>query len=78
MSVMTPILRIRKVLRSMGATSEQADEFTDAMGGYPTRDEFELRLEAMFARQMVQIILAMITIVGLGVAILALLILLVE
>lgn len=78
MSVMTPILRIRQILRAIGASPDQADQFVDAMGSYPTRAEFELRLEAMFARQMVQIILAMITIVGLGVAILALLILLVE
>ncbi len=78
MSVMTPILRIRKVLRKLGASPADADEFTDAMSEYPTREEFELRLEAMFARQMVQIILAMLTIVGLGVAVLALLILLVE
>ena len=69
MSLMTPILRIRKVLRSLGATSDQADEFADAMSGYPTRQEFEQRLEAMFARQTNQLIFAIIVIVGLAVAI---------
>ncbi len=69
MSLMTPILRIRKVLRSIGANDEQADEFADAMGGYPTRLEFDQRLEAMFARQTNQLIFAIIVIVGLAVAI---------
>ena len=69
MSVMTPILRMRKVLRKLGASSEDADEFTDAMSDYPTREEFELRLQAMFARQQIQLILAMLAIAGLAVAI---------
>ena len=69
MSVMTPILRIRKVLRKLGASPADADEFTDAMSEYPTREEFELRLEAMFARQQIQLILAMLAIAGLAVAI---------
>ena len=69
MSVMTPILRMRKVLRKLGVSPEDADEFTDAMSEYPTREEFELRLQAMFARQQVQLILAMLAIAGLAVAI---------
>lgn len=69
MSVMTPILRMRKVLRKIGVSPEDADEFTDAMSEYPTRDEFELRLQAMFARQQIQLILAMLAIAGLAVAI---------
>ena len=69
MSVMTPILRIRRVLRKIGARSEDADEFTDAMANYLTKDEFELRLEVMFARQTNQLIFAIIVIVGLAVAI---------
>ena len=69
MSMMTPILRIRKVLRSIGASADEADEFADAMDGYPTRREFEQRLEAMFARQTNQLIFAVIVIVGLAVAI---------
>lgn len=69
MSVMTPILRIRKVLRSIGASPDQADEFAEAMDSYPTRREFDQRLEAMFARQTNQLIFAIIVIVGLAVAI---------
>lgn len=74
MSVMTPILRMRKVLRAIGASADQADEFADAMDSYPTKDDFQLRLEAMFARQTNQLIFAMIAIVGLAVAIIAVLI----
>ena len=66
MSVMSPILRIRKVLRSIGANDDQADEFADAMGGYPTKDEFELRLEAMFQRWFNRIVFAVIAITAFG------------
>lgn len=69
MSVMTPILRLRKVIRSLGGSDAQADEFVDAMDSYPTRREFDQRLEAMFARQTNQLIFAIIVIVGLAVAI---------
>lgn len=73
MSVMTPILRIRKVLRSVGASADQADEFADAMNGYPTNDDFQQRLDAMFAQQFNRMLVAMVTIVGLAVAIIAVL-----
>ncbi len=76
MSLMTPILRIRRVIRTLGATNDQADDFADAMDGYPTRREFEMRMEAMYQRHFKEVLIAMITIVGLGVAILALLIVL--
>ncbi|MYD53780.1 MAG: hypothetical protein F4Y11_11620 [Chloroflexi bacterium] len=69
MSVMTPILRLRKVIRAIGGSDAQADEFADAMDGYPTRREFDQRLEAMFARQTNQLIFAIIVVVGLAVAI---------
>ncbi|MDE2744790.1 MAG: hypothetical protein OXI41_02225 [Chloroflexota bacterium] len=69
MSVMTPILRLRKVIRAIGGSDAQADEFADAMDSYPTRREFDQRLEAMFARQTNQLIFAIIVIVGLAVAI---------
>ena len=69
MSVMTPILRIRKVLRSIGATSEQADEFADAMNDYPGRRELQLMLDDMFARWFNRIMFGTIVIVGLAVAI---------
>lgn len=60
MSVMTPILRIRKVLRSIGASAAYADEFADAMDAYPTRREFEQRMQAMFDRQFNRMLLAFI------------------
>ncbi len=66
MSVMMPILRIRKVLRSIGASSEQADEFADAMDAYPTRREFEQRMEAMFQRWFNRIVFALIAVTALG------------
>jgi ABC-type multidrug transport system fused ATPase/permease subunit len=68
MSVMAPILRIRKVLRSIGASSDQADEFADAMDLYPTRREFEQRMEAMFQRWFTRIVFAIIVVVGFAVA----------
>lgn len=68
MSVMTPILRIRRVLRSIGATSQQSDEFADAMSAYPTKDEFQQRLDTMFAQQFNRIMFGIIVVVGLAVA----------
>ncbi len=76
MSLMNPILRIRRVIRTIGATNDQADEFADAMDVYPTRREFEMRMEAMYQRHFKEVLIAMIAVVGLGVAILALLIVL--
>ena len=73
MSVMTPILRIRKVLRSVGATSDQADEFADAMNEYPTKDDFQQRLDSMFAQQFNRIMFGIIIVVSLAVAIIAVL-----
>ena len=73
MSVMSPILRIRKVLRSIGATSHQAVEFSDAMNAYPTKDEFQQRLDAMFAQQFNRIMFGIIVVVGLAVAIITVL-----
>lgn len=69
MSVMTPILRIRNVLRAIGASPEQADEFADAMDAYPTRREFEQHMETMFAKWFNRTIFAMLVITGLAVAI---------
>ena len=68
MSVMSPILRIRKVLRSIGANDNQADESADAMNAYPTKDEFQQRLDAMFAQQFNRIMFGIIVVVGLAVA----------
>ncbi|MCY3569202.1 MAG: hypothetical protein OXH38_11275 [Chloroflexi bacterium] len=71
MSVMTPILRIRKVIRSIGASPEQADEFADAMNEYPTKDDFQERLDAMFAQQLNRIMFGVIVVVSLAVAVIA-------
>ena len=73
MSVMSPILRIRKALRLIGATSHQTDEFSDAMSAYPTKDEFQQRLDAMFAQQFNRIMFGIIVVVGLAVAIITVL-----
>ena len=62
MSVMSPILRIRRVIRSIGASPEQADEFADAMDAFPTRRESDQRMEEMFAKWFNRIILAFIAI----------------
>ena len=69
MSLMTPILRMRKVLRSIGASPDEADQFTDAMSAYPTKDEFQQRLDAMFAQQFNRIMFGTLVIVSLAVAI---------
>ena len=74
MSVMTPILRLRKVIRSLGASAEEADEFADAMNEYPTKDDFQQRLDAMFAQQFNRIMFGIIVVVSLAVAIIAVLI----
>ncbi len=73
MSVMAPILRIRKVLRSIGASDEHADEFADAMNGYPTKDEFQQRLDAMFTQQFNRIMFGIIVVVSLAVGVIAVL-----
>ena len=65
MSVMNPILRIRNVVRSIGAASNQTDEFADAMDAYPTKDDFQQKLDAMFAQQFNRLLLAMIVVGGL-------------
>ena len=71
MSVMTPILRIRKVIRSIGANSEQADEFADAMNEYPDRRELQLMLDEVFSRWFNRIMFGVIVIVSLAVGIIA-------
>lgn len=73
MSVMSSILRIRKVLRSIGANDDQADDFADAMAAYPTKDDFQQRLDTMFAQQFNRIMFGIIVVVGLAVAIITVL-----
>ena len=71
MSLMTPILRIRKAVLSMGASTEQADEYADAMADYPGRRELQLMLDEMFARWFNRIMFGMIVVAGLALAIAA-------
>lgn len=73
MAAMNPILRIRRAFRSIGATSEQADETVSAFDEYYlSRREFDDRIRAIMAEQVNRILLGVLVIVGLGVAILAL------
>ena len=65
---MSPIIRIRRVIRSIGASPEAADEFADAMADYPGRRELQLMLDEMFARWFNRIMFGIIVIVGLAVA----------
>ncbi len=69
MSLTNPVLRIRRVVKTLGATNDQADEFADAMGEYPGRREFQLMLDEALSRWFNRIVFAMITIIGLAVAV---------
>lgn len=71
MSVMTPILRLRKVIRSIGASDEQADEFADAMGQYPSQREFQIMMEEAHARLFNRLALLLLAALGVAVAIVA-------
>ena len=53
----------------MGASSQQADEFADAMADYPGRQELQLMLDEMFARWFNRIVFAIIVVAGLTLAI---------
>ena len=80
MAAMNPILRLRRAFRSLGADDEQADEVADAIVDHSfSRPETEL----MFQREMAlmrqqferirnEILIAVLVIVGVAVAILAL------
>ena len=69
MALMNPMLRLRRVVKSLGADDERADEFVDAMDAYPTRRESDERMEAMFNRFFTRMLLAMIVIAGIAIAI---------
>ncbi len=72
MSLTHPVLRIRKVIRSLGGTNDQADEFADAMGEYPGRRELQLMLDEMFSRWFNRIVFAFIAVTSLAVGIISL------
>jgi len=70
---MNPILRLRRAFRSFGANSEQADEVVSAVDEYYLgRHEFEERIRAIMAEQLNRFLFGVLIIVGLAVAILAL------
>ena len=80
MAAMNPILRLRRAFRSMGADAEQADEAADAIGDHAYgRHESDMRYAQMMAeyrrdmeRLRNEFLLGVLIIVGVAVAILAL------
>ena len=73
MAAMNPILRVKRACRSFGADDEQSDEVVSAIDDYYlSRREFDDRIRAIMAEQVNRILLGVLVIVGLGVAILAL------
>lgn len=77
---MNPMLRLRRAFRLIGADAEQADEAADAIGEHSfSRRETELMFQREMALMRLQmermrneILLAVLVIVGVAVAILAL------
>ncbi len=73
MAAMNPILRVKRACRSLGADDEQSDEVVSAIDDYYlSRRESDDRISAIMAEQVNRILLGVLVIVGLGVAILAL------
>ncbi|MDE2891588.1 MAG: hypothetical protein OXN86_03660 [Chloroflexota bacterium] len=65
-----PILRIRRALRSVGASADQADEFASAIDEiYVSREQFEDRIGRMLADHRRQLLLEMIVIVSIAVGV---------
>ena len=54
MRLTSPLFRARGAARSMGATSEQADRFADAMRVFPTPREAAQQAEATFNRYLLR------------------------
>ena len=69
MSLMSPVLRVRQVVRRMGASSADADEFADAMSEFPAQRELKLMIDEAFSRWFNRILLAMIVVAGIAIAI---------
>ena len=53
-------VRIRTVIRDIGASDEQADDFVEAMGELPTKEN----IAALLAKQLNRILVAQIGIAG--------------
>ena len=70
---MSPILRIRRVIRSIGGSSEEADEFAEAMSEYPGRSELKLMIDEAFSSYLVQTLLGVLIIVSVAVGVIAVL-----
>ncbi|MCY3733478.1 MAG: hypothetical protein OXG42_04295 [Chloroflexi bacterium] len=65
-----PILRIRRALRSVGASADQADEVASAIDEiYVSRQQFEDRIARMFAEHRRQLLLEIIVIVSVAVGV---------
>ena len=73
MSSMNPILRLRRLFRQVGAQPQEADELSTVLDEiYLSRREFEERIARIMAEDRNQLLLGVLIIVGLGVALLAL------
>ena len=73
MSSMNPILRLRRLFRQVGAQPREADELSTVLDEiYLSRREFEERIARIMAENRNQLLLGVLIIVGLGVALLAL------
>ncbi len=73
MSSMNPILRLRRLFRQVGAQPQEADELSTVLDDiYLSRREFEERIARIMAEDRNQLLLGVLIIVGLGVALLAL------
>ena len=73
MAAINPILRVKRACRSLGADDEQSDEVVSAIDDYYlSRRESDDRIRAIMAEQVNRMLLGVLVIVGLGVAILAL------
>ena len=73
MSSMNPILRLRRLFRQVGAQPQEADELSTVLDDiYLSRREFEERIARIMAENRNQLLRGVLIIVGLGVALLAL------
>ena len=73
MSSMNPILRLRRLFRQVGAQPQEADELSTVLDEiYLSRREFEERIARIMAENRNQLLRGVLIIVGLGVALLAL------
>lgn len=70
MATTNPILRIRRALRSVGASADQADEFASAIDEiYVSRQQFEDRIARMLADHRRQLLVEVVVIVSIAVGI---------